>query len=277
MKSYVTSLSTESYLPGVFALNEALRRVKSSHPLLVLLSPALATGVAESLQQAGMAVKTIPASVPVPADLQAVAGHWGHTFDKLHVFGLTEFEKLVYVDSDMIVLANIDELFDKPHMSAVAAGRLLNPDWNRLNSGLMTIVPERGLPEKIAMTLERARSDQARAGNVAIGDQDLINAYYPAWGASPGLHLDQGYNIFQCHLDSYIDEHGYRLPGSSHRGGPEAKIVHFIGPHKPWMKGASIRHYLNVLKKRNSIPWESRMFAVYKKLIRECRLPVAAT
>jgi glycogenin len=277
MKSYVTSLSTESYLPGVFALGESLRRVKSSHPLLVLASPAIASEVTDSLRQAGIVVKTIPASVSVPADLKAVSGHWGHTFDKLHVFGLTEFEKLVYVDSDMIVLANIDELFDKPHMSAVAAGQLLNPGWNRLNSGLMTIVPEQGLPEKIALTLDRARSDQARDGKAAVGDQDLINAYYPAWGASPRLHLDQGYNIFQCHLDSYIEKHGYRLPGSASLEGPEAKIVHFIGPHKPWMKGASVRHYFNLLKKRRAIRWESRMFAFYKKLIRECRLRGATT
>jgi glycogenin len=277
MNPYVTSLSTESYLPGVFALNESLRRVKSCHPLLVLASPAISMGVKDSLRQAGIGVKTLAASVPVPAHLKAAFGHWGHTFDKLHVFGLTEFEKLVYVDSDMIVLANIDELFDKPHMSAVAAGQLLNPGWNRLNSGLMTIVPEHGLPEKIALTLDRARSDQARAGTAAVGDQDLINAYYPAWGASPGLHLEQGYNIFQCHLDSYIEKHGYRLPGSAHPQGPEAKIVHFIGPHKPWMKGASVRHYFNVFRKRRAVRWESRMFAFYKKLIRECRLQGDAT
>ena len=35
-------------------------------------------------------------------------GHWGYTFDKIHLFGLHEFSKLVYVDSDMIVRANMD-------------------------------------------------------------------------------------------------------------------------------------------------------------------------
>ena len=276
MKSYVTSLSTNSYLPGVFALNESLRRVNSSYPLLVLTSPEIVPDVTLKLQQAGMVVKAIHTSVQVPADLKASSGHWGHTFDKLHVFGLTEYEKLVYVDSDMIVLTNIDELFDKPHMSAVAAGQLLNPHWNRLNSGLMAIVPEQGLPEKIVLTLEKACATQGLAGATAIGDQDLINTYYSKWTKCPELHLDQGYNIFQCHLDSYIEQHGYRLPGCSRRQGPEAKVVHFIGPDKPWMKGASLKHYWNVLKKKKDCPWERRIFSIYKKLIRECVRPASA-
>ena len=276
MKSYVTSLSTKSYLPGVFALNESLKRAKSSHPLLALTSPDITPDLTHKLQQAGIAVKALLTSVHVPADLRAASGHWGNTFDKLHVFGLTEYEKLVYVDSDMIVLTNIDELFEKPHMSAVAAGQLINPKWNRLNSGLMAIVPEHGLPEKILLTLDKARSDQGLAGAKAIGDQDLINTYYSKWANCPELHLDQGYNIFQCHLDSYIEKHGYRLPGNAARHGLEAKIVHFIGPNKPWMKGASIKHYVNVLKKRNAIRWENRVFSAYKKLIQDCAQPVFA-
>lgn len=276
MKSYVTSLSTNSYLPGVLALNESLRRVNSSSPLLVLTSPEIAPEAILKLQQAGIAVKAILESVQIPANLKAASGHWGQTFDKLHVFGLTEYEKIVYVDSDMIVLSNIDELFDKPHMSAVAAGQLLNPHWDRLNSGLIAIVPEQGLLEKIVLTLDKARTKQWLAGATALGDQDLINTYYSNWTKCPELHLDQGYNIFQCHLDCYIEKHGYRLPGNFSCHGLEAKVVHFIGPHKPWMKGASLKHYWNVLKKKNSIPWERRIFSTYKKLIRECARPVFA-
>ena len=276
MKSYVTSLSTESYLPGVFALNESLRRVESSHPLLVLTSPGIVPAVSNKLLQAGMAVKGVPASVPVPADLKAASGHWGHTFDKLHVFGLTEYDKLVYVDSDMIVLTNIDELFDKPHMSAVAAGQLLNPAWNRLNSGLMAIVPESGLPEKIALTLDKARSDQALGGATAIGDQDLINAYYSKWASSPELHLDQGYNVFQCDLDAYIEKQGYRLPEDAGQHERTVKIVHFIGPQKPWMKGASLKHYVNVVRKRGAVRWERRIFSAYKKVIKQSAISLDA-
>lgn len=35
------------------------------------------------------------------------------TFSKLHVFGLTEYDKIVYLDADVLLLANVDELFDK--------------------------------------------------------------------------------------------------------------------------------------------------------------------
>ena len=50
------------------------------------------------------------------------------TFSKLHVFGLTEYDKIVYLDADVLLLANVDELFDKlPFPSvddAVARGEL---------------------------------------------------------------------------------------------------------------------------------------------------------
>ena len=63
--------------------------------------------------------------------------HWYRAFGKISIFNLETFNKIVYLDSDMQVVQNIDELFDKPHMSAVRAGEDL--DW--LNSGIMVIEP----------------------------------------------------------------------------------------------------------------------------------------
>ena len=137
------------------------------------------------------------------------------TFDKVHLFGLSEFSKLVYVDADMLVLTNMDELFDKPNMSAVPAGRLIHPDWVRINSGLLVIEPAAGLPDAIFASLPKAMEQAAGSGAANLGDQDLLNAYYLHWSESPELQLDQGYNIFQCYLDEHISKHGYRLPHHS--------------------------------------------------------------
>lgn len=148
MESFVTLLSTESYLPGVLALNESLRRFKSRYPLLVVVSNAIQQSTKNLLEKSGMRVVTCSEGMYVPVEIKNKSGHWGNTFDKIFIFGLTDYRKLVYVDSDMIVLRNIDELFEKPHMSAVSAGKFLYPDWIRLNSGIMVIEPEQGLPEK---------------------------------------------------------------------------------------------------------------------------------
>lgn len=273
MRAYATLLSTETYLPGVLALHQSLRRSGTAYPLVVAVSAHLPRAVELPMLQAGILVRRIPESTAIPKEMIENNGHWGHTFDKVHLFGLVEFSKLVYVDSDMMVLTNIDELFDKPHMSGVPAGRLVHPDWIRLNGGLLVIEPQEQLADRIFATLPQALEEVAALGGKASGDQDLLNAYYPAWCNTPELELDQGYNVFQCYLDIHIEKHGYRLPGDKSGSGPPVKIVHFIGPRKPWMKGAVVRHYLRRLRRGESVKWESQLFSVYKKLLKDSELP----
>lgn len=268
MMAYVTLLSTSSYLPGVLALNESLKQTGTNHPMVVGISSHLSRDIQAQLVRAGMLIRIIDPSTAIPAELVHGNGHWGHTFDKIQLFDLTEFSKLVYVDSDMLILSNIDELFDKPHMAGVAAGRLVHPDWTRLNGGLMVIVPQAGLAGKIFATLPQALAESKASGGSAIGDQDLINAYYPGWSSSAELEVCQGYNVFQCHLDAYIENHGYCLPDKDPSNTERrVKIVHFIGPRKPWMNGAVIRQILRRFKKGKSVKWEHRVFVAYKKLL----------
>jgi glycogenin len=275
LHAYITLLSTESYLPGVFALHESLKRTGTPYPFATAVSAHIPREFDDVLERAGIIVRRIPESTAIPKDMIENNGHWGRTFDKVHLFGLSEFEKLVYVDSDMIVLENMDELFDKPHMSAVPAGLLVHKDWTRLNGGLLVIEPEDHLADGIFATLPQALAEVAAMGVTASGDQDLLNAYYPHWRTTPELRLDQGYNMFQCYLDLHIEEHGFHLPHKFSKrpgeGGQRIKIVHFIGPRKPWMKGAVIRQYWRLLKNRGAVKWEHKLFSEYKKLLDDSR------
>jgi alpha-N-acetylglucosamine transferase len=271
-ESFVTLLSTENYLPGVLALHESLRRFNSKYPLLVVVSNSIQPSIKDLLEKTSMQVVTCSDSMNVPAEIKNKSGHWGNTFDKICIFGLTDFSKLVYVDSDMIILRNIDELFDKPHMSAVSAGKFLYPDWIRLNSGIMVIEPEQGLPEKIMTTLEKSILEVDALGGKALGDQDLINAYYAEWPTSTELHLDEGYNIFQSHLDAYIDKNSYALPDENAPFKKPVSLVHFIGKDKPWMRFSVLKHLLNLLKKKSAFHWENKVFFKYKKLLRDSML-----
>lgn len=273
MKVYITLLSTLSYLPGVIALHESLKQVESSYSLWVSLSTNIPNNVDDQLKQLGMHVVRLPESLEIPTALKKKSGHWGNTFDKLHLFGLTNFDKMVYLDSDMIVLTNIDELFDKPHMSAVAAGHLIHPEWKRLNSGLMVIEPQDRLPEKIADRLQQALEETALIGGEALGDQDLINAFYSDWPMTKSLHLDDGYNIFYSHLDGYIENHGYSLPIINNTGTNvrAIRVVHFVGPNKPWMKWAGVRHFYNTFRKRKNNKWQKKIFNKYVLFFKELR------
>ena len=47
------------------------------------------------------------------------SGRWKTTFQKLVVFSFTQYDRIVWIDADMIVTRNLDDLFEKPHMSCV--------------------------------------------------------------------------------------------------------------------------------------------------------------
>ena len=61
-----------------------------------------------------------------------------NTFDKLNIFSLVEFEKIVYLDSDLLILENIDNLFNYPHLSCP---RDLPFNMTKFNSGVMVLEP----------------------------------------------------------------------------------------------------------------------------------------
>ena len=133
-KAYITSLSTENYLIGVLALKECLNRVKAQYPLVVLVNDTISNESIEKLKSRDIIVIKKD-RVQIPDDVrkrndEKLLSRWSNTFDKLLVFGLTEFEKLVYIDSDMYIRKNIDELFDRPHMSATIDRKNCCIDFN---------------------------------------------------------------------------------------------------------------------------------------------------
>lgn len=183
--------------------------------------------------------------------------HWNYTFDKLLLWGLTDYDKIVYLDADMMVLDNIDHLFARPDFSAVAAGRSINSQWTRLNSGTLVIEPSehtcRRLLSQVAQTAERYRAEGS-----SVGDQDVINDYLPTWPSAQALHLPEDYNLFFKHLTAY-HHLGYKY-------GDNIKVIHFIGQHKPWHDGRVMRR-MRQLKLIKDNPYGLRAYSIYLSLL----------
>lgn len=269
MRAYITLLSTADYLPGVACLAESLQRTGTRIPLVVAVSASVAQPLRDDLaRMPGVTqVLPLPADGLLPEWAARQQHHWAHTFDKLWLFGLEQFTKLVYLDSDMVVLQNIDDLFEAPHMAAVDAGRLVHRDWNRLNSGLMVIEPQAQLPQRIATTVQQAYEEMQRTGRPALGDQDLINTFYADWSRD-GAHLDQGDNVFFEHLDAYLASGLYALPGQAvPAAGRRLRIVHFTGRDKPWMSRTRLRNALALLRGRLG-PGQRQVLRTYGDLLR---------
>ena len=153
-RAYVTLLSGESYLSGVIVLHRSLKAADALYPLYCLLSSTVPEDIRMTLEHEGVRCIRLESSAVDKAvnDDSEAFSHWNNTFDKLFVWGLTQFEKIVFLDSDMLIVRNIDSLFDKPPFSAVSADSSYpgNEGWaGGLNSGLMVISPDETMREEL--------------------------------------------------------------------------------------------------------------------------------
>lgn len=189
--------------------------------------------------------------------------YWKETLFKLKVFDLTQFDKIVFLDSDMIVLKNLDHLFELPHMSCVAAGQELHPEWVKLNSGLMVIEPNHEEYLGLEGLIESVYQERTAAG-LGVGDQDVIQAYYDElWHKSEWLHLSGVYNTMLGYA-------GYLYQSGKIAGLNDIYVYHFAGKEKPWRTRLieKIAIMLKIVKRsRSKIDFEA--LGKYKEVLKQ--------
>jgi glycogenin len=236
-RAFACLVSTPRYLDGALALEHSLRRVRSAYPLWVVTTPSLGAEALAKLDRAGvphcpLAEDVGPGAEAAARNAAAGYAHWTAAFGKLGLFSMTRWQKIVSLDADMMVVRNIDDLFERPHLSAVAAGRSYPGlgEWRDLNSGLLVIEPRAGLAAELAALIPvmQARIEASRPGG-AVGDQDVVNGYAADWPERPDLHLHEGNNVFLEHVDHYLG-----LFRASGEGDAALRVVHFVGGRKPW-------------------------------------------
>jgi glycogenin glucosyltransferase len=273
--AYVTVLSTDNYLDGVLVLDESLGRRNPAYPLHVVVTDAVSRESRRVLTAVGIPQIEMP-TVDVPAEIRSANlnsdfhRHWAGVFDKLTVFSLCRFDKLVYLDSDMLILRNLDELFAKAHMSAVLADVSPTRQSGDLNAGLMVVEPQADLSRRLLGMLpavyEEEKKWRAAAGRPpSMGVQALINAYWDDWIAKETLHLHPKFNVLTNTLDFYLKDRG------RWRGVDGIHVLHFVGQTKPWMiNGAAAgRHALRLLARRRM--WEAVAFVAYRRMLSRAR------
>lgn len=235
MFAYVTFLSNRRYLDGALALNKSLLLVNSRYPLYCLLSMNVEDDVLERLEKSGIVCIKLRDCVTADEHINedAAYANWNYTFDKLYMWGLTQFKKIVFLDSDMIITANIDHLFDKKPFSAALAGVFFPTCENIriLNSGLLVVEPDVVILDKM-LEISKTLIPEMREKGLPLGDQDIINAYFPDWFEHKELILDDGYNLYAHYLQSYIRHSGYSFDGNK---GKQIYVIHYVGVEKPWM------------------------------------------
>eukprot|EP00568_Trieres_chinensis_P019102 CAMPEP_0183322362 /NCGR_PEP_ID=MMETSP0160_2-20130417/71433_1 /TAXON_ID=2839 ORGANISM="Odontella Sinensis, Strain Grunow 1884" /NCGR_SAMPLE_ID=MMETSP0160_2 /ASSEMBLY_ACC=CAM_ASM_000250 /LENGTH=264 /DNA_ID=CAMNT_0025489511 /DNA_START=41 /DNA_END=835 /DNA_ORIENTATION=- len=152
-------------------------------------------------------------------------------YNKLWVWSLTDYERVVYLDSDMLILGDINHMFDfdvwtepgteanDTHRNFAAASDTIPPD--KFNSGVMVLRPSN---ETFHDMRDAALSGRLTSYN--NGDQGFLNAYFDDWHSMPpASRLRTIYNLPYVMAQYTPLWNLYRK---------DMLVLHFYGKQKPW-------------------------------------------
>lgn len=193
--AYATLLGSPDYLPGVLALARSLRRVEAAAPLLVLC-PFEDPGL-EALEREGAQLRPIrplPVSEAFRERHQRKQLHQAapftkgekptfhdplSNFGKLRLWELEEFDRVVFLDGDTLVLQNVDRLLAYPEFCGAPNVYESLDDFGRLNSGVFTLQPNRRTFDRMLGLLDAPGRFWRRT------DQTFLQEFFPAWHGLP--------------------------------------------------------------------------------------------
>ena len=135
----------------------------------------------------------------------------GVTFTKINCWLLEKYSKCVFLDSDIVVLQNIDDLFQREELSAA-------PDagWpDCFNSGVFVYRPSKETFRKLVQFANEQNASfdgqffhRSSKDILCIslgGDQGLLNGYFSNWRtADISRHLPFTYNVTANTFYSYL-------------------------------------------------------------------------
>lgn len=221
--AYVSVITNWKYMRGLSVMLRTLNKTNPQYPVYVVVPDNKESLFYDTVEQMGA---NLIKREPLSFDTNNEVPYWNETMFKLHIFSLTEFDKLLYLDADMIIQKNIDHLFACPSLSAVAAGQSQNPTWTNINSGLLVFEPDLTTYRKLLDALEPTIKEKQAKGQ-GYGDQDVLYQVFPEWKDQPEYHLDESYNaMLFCLPDIAAAYHIKSLD--------DIYVLHYVATDKIW-------------------------------------------
>ncbi|KAI9844352.1 MAG: hypothetical protein M1837_005656 [Sclerophora amabilis] len=115
-RAWVTLLTRPSYLAGAVLLAHTLKKHRSRYPLIVLVTDTLPQGCIDVLQSEDQGsghiiIKKVDPLVP-QQKVNVVAQRFEDTWTKLRVFSLLEYDKIIFLDADILIMGEMDPMFE---------------------------------------------------------------------------------------------------------------------------------------------------------------------
>ena len=204
MKAYITVVSNNNFIPGTIGLIRSLLYVKTCYPIVVgytkevdikplkkypvelvrLTLPELPDSFLKAHSTEN--IHKNPFSGVKPSFHSTV-----QNFIKLTIWKLTKYKKAIYLDSDIIIIKNIDELFEYPCFSAAPNLYTNIIDLNRMNSGVFVFKPDNKTYENMLKRLSIPDAFYKRT------DQTFLQEFFPDWQGLPYIYNTLQYFYFR--------------------------------------------------------------------------------
>jgi alpha-N-acetylglucosamine transferase len=165
-KVWTTLITNTKYLSGLLTLNYSLKKVGSKYPLVALYTESFPVEGHEALKARGIPAREIPYLLPSVPKEYTQDPRFYDCWSKLAPFSLTEYDRVVQMDSDMMVLKNMDELMD---IELDEAGK--NGDGQRVYAASHACAcnplqkphyPKDWIPQNCAFTSQHDKPDEAQ-------------------------------------------------------------------------------------------------------------------
>ena len=257
--AYITLLYG-GFLLGARVLGQSLKESGTTKELIALCTEDVSDSDKRILEADGWTIKSV-STINNPYDGFSSRGtYFSGAFTKLHAWNMTEYNRIVYLDADTIVISNIDHLFD----CGTFCARYRHSDL--FNSGVFVVEPSKAIfndmMKKIEVTPSYTHGDQ---GFLNIYFKDLKYAPMFNWSNSSRqrqpMRLPAGLN---SDVGLYYMNGRWLIPTEQRR------VIHYtFGPVKPWMWWTYVFSDVNMIWKdiRIRLPqyWESR--SIFHRLV----------
>lgn len=109
---WTTLITNTKYLSGLLTLDYSLKRSGSKYPLVALYTETFPEEGCKALDIRKIPKKRVNYLLPSVHKDYSNDTRFYDCWSKLTPFSLTEYDRVVQLDSDMLVLQNMDELMD---------------------------------------------------------------------------------------------------------------------------------------------------------------------
>lgn len=226
--AYVTLLTKDAYLPGVQALYRSMQVVGCRHPLIVMHTKGVSQAALDAVSSEGMTLYFTEQFAAEGVDhSEYKRSLYLECWNKLRMWEMTEWDRLVYLDADMILLRCTDHLFHlPPGFYAVGdcyGGREFEEERNScchftpdatpqyFNAGFYVMTPSLDELEEMKRALREGRCPVR-----FFAEQDFLNGFFKGrWRHLPLVyngqkrikfhHPDQ-WSMASLYIIHYVDE-----------------------------------------------------------------------